>query len=193
MGLPGLRVQGAADAIQELEQRTRAQEELRRQQAQFAQIRRELDLRNSWMAIPALAPAAAVLGVEAAAALAAGVTPALSAGALVLTKKMPYLRVGDFWGTRGGRLAHRDLAVRVRSKPGWKSEETIRTESGVVRPDVTGPVRHWKPDKPGMRFQMELKPNTPSGRRAAAKAVEKYEKATGRKTRAIFYDPKDFM
>lgn len=40
---------------------------------------------------------------------------------------------------------------------------------------------------------MELKPNTPSGRRAAARAVRRYEEDTKNKTRAIFYDPKDFM
>jgi hypothetical protein len=39
---------------------------------------------------------------------------------------------------------------------------------------------------------MELKPNTPSGRAAATRAVKKYE-ATGVKTRPIFYDPKPFI
>jgi hypothetical protein len=39
---------------------------------------------------------------------------------------------------------------------------------------------------------MELKPNTPSGRRAAERAVKKYE-GTGVKTRPIFYDPKPFI
>lgn len=40
---------------------------------------------------------------------------------------------------------------------------------------------------------MELKPNTPSGRRAAAKAVARYTLETGNKTRPIYYDPKDFI
>jgi hypothetical protein len=39
---------------------------------------------------------------------------------------------------------------------------------------------------------MELKPNTPSGRAAAARAVKKYE-PTDVKTRPIFYDPKSFL
>jgi hypothetical protein len=39
---------------------------------------------------------------------------------------------------------------------------------------------------------MELKPNTPSGRAAAARAVKKYV-ATKVKTRPIFYDPKPFI
>lgn len=39
---------------------------------------------------------------------------------------------------------------------------------------------------------MELKPNTPSGRAAAARAMKKYE-GTDVKTRPIFYDPKPFI
>lgn len=38
---------------------------LRRQQAEFGKVRRQLDKENSWLAIPALAPAAAVFGLEA--------------------------------------------------------------------------------------------------------------------------------
>jgi len=39
----------------------------------------------------------------------------------------------------------------------------------------------------------QLKPNPPTGRKAGAKAERKYLKETGRKTRTIFYDPKDFI
>jgi hypothetical protein len=39
---------------------------------------------------------------------------------------------------------------------------------------------------------MELKPDTPTGRKAALKAVEKYFDATGNKTRPIYYRPEDF-
>ena len=42
---------------------------LRQQQAAFAKTRVELDRRNSWLAIPAVAPALAVLGLEGAAML----------------------------------------------------------------------------------------------------------------------------
>ncbi len=49
------------------------------------------------------------------------------------------------------------------------------------------------PAKPDTRYQMELKPDTASGRKAAAKAVERYTRETRNRTRAIFYDPKDFM
>jgi hypothetical protein len=44
--------------------------ELRRQQAEFARTTREIDKQNSWLAIPALAPAAAVFGLEGTAAIA---------------------------------------------------------------------------------------------------------------------------
>jgi hypothetical protein len=44
---------------------------LRQQQAAFARTRADLDRRNSWMAIPAVAPALAVLGLEGAALLGA--------------------------------------------------------------------------------------------------------------------------
>ena len=42
--------------------------DLRRQQAEFARAGREIDKQNSWLAIPALAPLAAVFGLEGAAA-----------------------------------------------------------------------------------------------------------------------------
>lgn len=45
--------------------------ELRRQQAEFAEVVHDLDRRNSWLAIPALAPVAAALGAETAAILGA--------------------------------------------------------------------------------------------------------------------------
>ena len=59
-----------------------------------------------------------------------------------------------------------------------------------MKPDVSAPARN--PKFPNRRNQMELKPNTPSGRRASAKAVEKYKRLTGNKTRPLFYDPNDF-
>jgi len=38
---------------------------------------------------------------------------------------------------------------------------------------------------------LELKPNTKSGRAAAARAVKRYQGASGKKVRAIYYNPKD--
>lgn len=164
--------------------------ELRRQQAEFSRATREIDKQNSWFAIPALAPAAVVLGLEGAGAIAARLAgPALRRAPLVLEERMPYPRVGDNWATRAGRRAHAALKARVGEKPGWLGDQTA--EGTALRPDVQGPVRQRADSE--IRFQMELKPNTPSGRRAAAKAVERYTRETGNKTRAIYYDPKDFM
>jgi hypothetical protein len=165
--------------------------DLRRQQADFARTTREIDKQNSWLAIPALAPAGLALGLEGAAALAARfAAPALQRAPLVLEEGMPYLRVGDNWATRAGRRAHAALKARVDAKPGWDGEQGIVTKSGLRRPDVRAPAR--TPD-PKMRHQLELKPNTPTGRQAGARAVERYTRDTGNKTRTIYYDPKDFI
>jgi hypothetical protein len=43
------------------------------------------------------------------------------------------------------------------------------------------------------RYYLELKPNTPTGRAAAARAAKRYFDATGRPVRPIYYDPKDFI
>jgi hypothetical protein len=115
-------------------------DELRRQQAQFARTREDLDRRNSWMAIPALAPAAAVLGIEAGAALAARLAPAAVArGPAVLTERMPYLRVGDNWATRGGRRADKFYKDMGRAKQGWKPEPRIDGPEGLLKPDLRAP------------------------------------------------------
>lgn len=166
--------------------------ELRHQQAEFGKVRRELDRENSWLAIGALAAPAAVLALEGGTALAASIAgpQLLRKVPLVLKERMPHLRVGDNWSTRAGRRAHKAYGARADAKPGWDAEQNIQTANGLRRPDIRAPAR--KPDLE-KRFQMELKPNTPSGRRAAARAVRRYEEDTGNKTRAIFYDPKDFM
>jgi len=166
--------------------------ELRRQQAEFARTTRDISKQNSWMAIPALAPAAVVLGLEGAGAIAARfAAPQLQRGPLVLTERMPHLRGGDNWATRAGRRAHQALKARVDQKPGWGAEQGVKGGDRLLRPDVRAPARD--PANPATRFQMELKPNTPSGRRAAARAVEQYTRETGNKTRGIYYDPKAFM
>lgn len=142
------------------------------------------------MAVPVLAPAAAVLGIEAAAAVAARLAaPLVTRGPLVLTERMPYVRVGDNWATRAGRRAHQAMKARVDAKTGWYGERTVETKTGLFRPDVATPLRNPKP----RLYQMELKPNTPSGRRAGTKAAERSTRETKNKTRVIYYDPKDFM
>lgn len=83
--------------------------------------------------------------------------------------------------------------MRVAKKPGWKPEPTLRLDDGrILRPDVRTPPHVRTPGEKPTPFQMELKPNTPSGRAAAARAVKKYE-PTGVKTRPIYYNPKDFL
>lgn len=168
--------------------------DLRLQQAEFRKTERAISRENAWMAVPALAPAAAVLGLEAAGMIAARLAPAaVQRAPLQFVQREPYLRVGDNWATRAGRRAHAALKERVAQKPGWRPEPDVPLRDGrIVRPDVQTPPRVRVAGRKPEPFQMELKPNTPSGRRAAARAVKKYE-GTGFKTRPIFYDPKPFI
>lgn len=168
--------------------------ELRRQQAEFRKTKLAISRENAWMAVPALAPAAAVLGLEAGAMIAARLAPAVVQRApLQFVKRDPHLRVGDNWATRAGRRAHAELRERVAQKPGWDPEPSIKLADGRIgRPDVRTPPRVRTAGREPEPFQMELKPNTPSGHRAAARAVKKYQ-GTGVKTRPIFYDPKPFI
>ncbi len=111
----------------------------------------------------------------------------------MLQRADPYVRVGDNWATRAGRRAHAALKERVAQKPGWKPEPQVKLEDGrILRPDVRTPPRVRTQGKEPEPFQMELKPNTLSGRGAGARAMKKYE-ATGVKTRVIYYDPKPFL
>lgn len=168
--------------------------ELRRQQAEFKKTERAVSRENAWMAVPALAPVAAVVGLEGAAYIAGRLAPAAAKRApLLLERADPYLRVGDNWATRAGRRAHAVLRDRLAQKPGWESEPTVTLKDGrILKPDVRTPPRARTPGKSPEPYQMELKPNTPSGRAAAARALRKYE-ATEVKTRPIFYDPKPFI
>lgn len=165
--------------------------ELRRQQAEFAKNQRLVDRENSWMAVPALAPAVTVMALEGGAALAARLAgPQIDRAPLQLVERDPYLRVGDNWATRAGRRAHQALRERLEQKSGWDYEPKLENGGGL-RPDVGAPARN--PLEPDTRRLMELKPNTPSGRRAAAKATKRYFDQTGNKTRAIYYDPTNFI
>lgn len=165
--------------------------ELRRQQAEFRATRREIADQNSWMSVPALAPVAVGLGLGGAAAAAASlVGPTARHAPLVLKRLFIFPRGGDSPAAAAGRRAHAALKERVNAKPGWDGEKNIVTKHGVRRPDVQAPPRKGDPD---LRKLMELKPDTPRGHKEAARAVKRYELETGRKTRAIFYDPKDYM
>ena len=165
--------------------------DLRRQQAAFANTARQIDIRNSWFAAPALAPALVAMGLGAVGEWATGaIAPEAEQAVANFVERDPYLRVGDNWATRAGRRAHAALKERLAQKPGWKYEPRIE-ESGdpPLKPDVGAPQRN--PLDPRSRKLMELKPDTPSGRAAAARAVKRYLDATGRTVRPIFYNLQD--
>ena len=92
-------------------------------------------------------------------------------------------RGGESAAAAFGRQMHRMFKDRVSQKPGWRSEP-----QDLVDP-VTG--RKVVPDaiSPSGR-PVELKPDTPSGRRAGARQLEVYERATGKRGRVVYYDPR---
>jgi hypothetical protein len=80
--------------------------------------------------------------------------------------------------------------ARVDLKEGWQYEPKIPVEGGkALRPDTGTPMRTPDPDK---RFYLELKPDTPTGRIAGARAARRYQEASGQKVRVIYYNPKDY-
>jgi hypothetical protein len=107
-------------------------------------------------------------------------------GPLDFVERDPYRRVGDNYATRKGRAAHADFNKQVENKPGWEPQPKLnRPDRSPLRPDAGTPQRN-----PDERYYLELKPNTPSGRTAAARAVKRYQGLTDNKVRAVFYDPK---
>ena len=167
--------------------------ELRREQEAFRKVVHAESEKNSWMAVPALAPAAVIMGVEGAGAIAARLAgPQLKRLPLELVEREPFRRVGDNWATRAGRRAHEALRDRLANKPGWDYEPTMVGKSGrMLKPDVGAPARN--PAFPYRRRLMELKPDTPSGRAAAARAARRYLSETENVTRPVYYNPKDFL
>ncbi|MHB1910404.1 MAG: hemagglutinin repeat-containing protein, partial [Nitrososphaerales archaeon] len=87
---------------------------------------------------------------------------------------------------RRGREAHAELKQKVIEKskkaPSWKSEkpETHKITGQTIIPDVR---------TPSGRF-IELKPNTPSGRKQGARQAKKYEEGLGKKGKIIYYESK---
>ena len=145
--------------------------ELRRQQAAFQAERTRFDDKYGWMSAPALAPELVLTGAEGVAALLARKGLPKAYQALNFLNREPYVRVGDNWATRIGRRAHRELEERLAQKPNWEYEPPIVGKSGKkLKPDVGTPQRN--PLDPDERYLLELKPNTPTGRRAAERAVK---------------------
>jgi RHS repeat-associated protein len=81
-----------------------------------------------------------------------------------------------------GREKHQEFADKVDKKAGWKSQPSLTDpKTGkTVKPDAVS-----KSGKP-----VELKPNTASGRAAGRSAIQKYNRATGKKGRVVYYKKK---
>ena len=162
---------------------------LKQQDTAFDAERRRVALQNSWMLAPVLGPPllAGFLGLGSAAAEARAVQPEIN-----LTSREPGMRGGQTPATMRGQRAHAAFKARLDQKPGWDGETTISADDGrKLRPDGLGPVRSAAP-KPVDRFGFNLKPDTPSGHRAALKDGQKYLDGLGLKTRGIFYNPEDY-
>ncbi len=90
---------------------------------------------------------------------------------------------GETAAAKGGRIAHDAFNEKVKVKPGWRSQPQDLVDPATGRKVVPDAVT------PSGR-PIEYKPNTPSGRRAGKSQMEKYERATGRKGRVVYYEPK---
>ena len=89
-------------------------------------------------------------------------------------------RGGESDAAAYGRQKHQELADRVEQKPGWQSEPRMRGRDGkIYKPDVVTP----------RGYILELKPNTPSGRRSGARQIRNYQKQLGLRGRVIYYNP----
>jgi RHS repeat-associated protein len=78
-----------------------------------------------------------------------------------------------------GQQAHKDFADKVKQKPGWQSEPSLidPATGKTVKPDAVTPSGR----------PVELKPNTTSGRSKGAIQIKKYERATGKTGRVVYY------
>ncbi len=78
----------------------------------------------------------------------------------------------------------------ARAKDGWTPGPRVAGPNDTTLiPDIGAPMR--TPGSEARRY-IEVKPNTPTGRAAAARQVQKYKDATDQNVRALFYDPKRF-
>jgi RHS repeat-associated protein len=88
-------------------------------------------------------------------------------------------RGGDSIAAAFGRHTHRAVEALANSKAGWEGEFRMQGKSGKwYRIDVL---------TPSSRF-IELKPNTPSGRRAGARQAAIYKRELGLTGRVMYYD-----
>lgn len=157
--------------------------ELRRRQAAFKDVTRQLDRENRWMAGIALAPIAAVGGLEVVPYnIAKAIADNPPGQPLQLPGRAPLLKSGDTYFARFGRREDAAFRAKVDAKPQWKAQPRVMTDKGLKIPDAQAPVR-----SNGTKRFLELKPDTPSGRRAGEKALEKYQDLG--KIRIVHYRP----
>lgn len=89
-------------------------------------------------------------------------------------------RGGENAAAARGREVHEEFKKKVKEKEGWHPNPRIKVEgSPELRPDALTPNRN----------PIELKPNTPTGKAAGKRQMKKYEAATGKRGRVIYYDP----
>lgn len=122
--------------------------ELRRQQAEFARVTREIDKQNSWFAIPALAPVAALVGLETAAAI-GGRTLASEAASGPLN-----FLDREAWQQGAQRAAQ---ALTEQAKTALRAQARIKyaRANGIAARDMFAEVHHsepleWAHLKPGV-------------------------------------------
>lgn len=89
---------------------------------------------------------------------------------------------GETSAAKRGREAHQEFAEKVKAKEGWQSEP-----QHLVDPKTGKKVIPDALDSKGR--PIELKPNTASGRKKGKTQLKKYERATGKRGRLIFYEP----
>jgi hypothetical protein len=128
--------------------------ELRRQQAAFGSEARKIDLRNSLFAIPALAPAATVLGLEGAAAIAGH-----AVGAAGFEAPLNFVE-REAW-QRGAQAAGRALSNAERSTLRSAARAKFARANGISASEMQAEVHHSDPLE-----WAHLKPNADPNRLA---------------------------
>jgi hypothetical protein len=135
---------------------------------------------------PVFAPELLIFGSELAAAFAARAAAKRLAALPKIELPFKAPRGGNTIPAQGGMRAHKDFARGVDAKGrGWRPEQTLITQDGKrVRIDALAPLRAGKGKK-----GVHLKPDSPSGRRAGEKEVQRYKDELDMRTRTILYDP----
>jgi RHS repeat-associated protein len=95
---------------------------------------------------------------------------------------VPRVPPGENQAAIAGRTAHADFAQKVKAKPAWQSQPSLTDPATgkTVKPDAVTPTGR----------PLELKPKTTSGRAAGRRELPKYERATDKKGRVIYYEQK---